>query len=108
METPSLQPNLSQVQEQKDRIINIKNNIVLSITSLSNSEEKLDKLSKFQNAIIERADYLKRKYPNAVKYATFHYLIGSTPNMDSNTIYEDFPEEDSVEKFMTDLVERCK
>ena len=50
---------------------------------------------------------LKEKY-NVMQYAMIHSLRGSTVHeqLESTILYEDFPGEDSVEKFINYLVEK--
>ena len=77
------------------------------------SKEKFDGLYKkyseseyfFSEEALERAKYLRGKYPNATSYAFFHILGAS--GIDESTYgvitHEDFPGEDSVEMFIDNL-----
>ena len=63
------------------------------------------KLFEFQDKLVEYANYIKTKYPNWNNYIVFHILIGSTPPDDNpNLTKYDFPEDDSVEKFIRSFV----
>lgn len=60
----------------------------------------IEKLREFQSKLIKYIDNIRLKYPNFDNYVLYHILIGSTvPN---DITMEDFPWDDSVEKFLKD------
>lgn len=65
-------------------------------------------LTKLQKELSDRATYLIKKYPNSRDHLMFHVLTGSTMIPGGPAISEDFPGDDSVEKFIKDLAERYK
>jgi hypothetical protein len=59
--------------------------------------------------LVAFSEKLEKKYPNArEKYIIFHDLIGSGVWSTSEVIYDDFPGEDSVEKFVEYLAKKYK
>ena len=59
--------------------------------------------------IASRVDYLKSKYPNLTNYRALHALIGSSIHSShSGIIEDDLPGDDSIEKFIKDLVDSDK
>jgi|GEM_PF-1566393 len=58
--------------------------------------------------ILEYANNLKKKHPNGdyLKYRAYHALICSTTD-EKKSPYLDFPGEDSVEKFLDELLEKA-
>ncbi len=71
-------------------------------------DSSLKELLKLQTELVHKVDMLRQKYPDAESYAMFHVLGGSTPGGNNPVKYDDFPDDDSVEKFVNDLVERYK
>jgi len=63
-----------------------------------------EETQKLQDELIKKVTELKDKYPDAYRYSMFHILGGST--MAAPALHEDFPGDDSVEKFLNDLVKR--
>ena len=70
-------------------------------TSTENVIKIMDEIAEFQRRLV-------KKYPRAMDYALLHALIGSTLIKKGIYTYEDFPGDDSVEKFMNDLAEKYK
>lgn len=72
-----------------------------------NEEEKIKKIIAdlydrnmvvFQNAIVEKAEELRSKYPDYEDYLFYHILAGSTPEHKLDKM--DFEGEDSIESFL--------
>lgn len=60
-----------------------------------------NEIIEIQDKIVAFDKHLKTVYPNATQFNVLHALIGSTPNKDDPAmIFEDFPGEDSIEKFV--------
>lgn len=53
--------------------------------------------------IIEFAHHLREKYPDCEERLLFHILIGSSPKPDAIIKEDDFPDEDSIIKFIENL-----
>lgn len=60
----------------------------------------IEKLMEFQNKLVEYIKDIRIKYPNYDKYVVYHVLIGSTLPDGVTIIEDDFPGDDSVEKFL--------
>ncbi|MSU44988.1 hypothetical protein EXS45_02300 [Candidatus Nomurabacteria bacterium] len=62
---------------------------------------------KLNDEIIAFDANLKKNY-NVMQYAMMHAFMGSSisPNHEAEILYNDFPGEDSVEKFINSLVEK--
>ena len=85
----------------------IKDKMLIIVTSILNSEKKKEKIIEFQNEIVTRVNYLKSKYPDCQNYTIIHALSGSSIYVsDTNIIEDDFPGDDSIEKFVDDLYKR--
>jgi hypothetical protein len=63
-----------------------------------------DKLLEIHDELVKRAEYLESKYPNANEYAMYHVLIGSTIGERMSIMYDDFPDDDSVELYLDNLI----
>lgn len=55
---------------------------------------------KMHERVFEFANVIKNKYPDYSKYQLWHLLISSTIGDNTKIIYFDFPDNDSVEKFI--------
>jgi len=80
LEEPQEQIDLKQLQEKRHNIYG-----------------DLDKYAK----LCEFVEKLKAKHEDYQDYRLYHFLVGSTPNRELSKI--DFPEDDSVEKFINSL-----
>lgn len=76
-------------QKEHERIINELWTLMRSIPE--------DDLIEANNKIVDYAETMRELYPNALDYALFHLVIGST--VDKHPFF-DFPGDDSVEKFI--------
>ena len=84
-------------------------NKLTAIQSKLIAENDLEKFNEYRNKINKQIEYLTDKYkPNALNYASLHILSGSTPVSAFGATNNDFPGEDSVEKFINDLAESYK
>lgn len=81
----------------KSKIEKIKEERIALYASFS-----LEKITEFQDKLIKYIKDIKLKYPNFNNYVLFHILIGSTVPDDITLIEDDFPWDDSVEKFLKD------
>lgn len=63
----------------------------------ASEDEQMEKFIKMNDF----GSYLDKKYPNARDYELWHVLVGSGISPRKNF---DFPGEDSVEKFLNDLL----
>jgi hypothetical protein len=68
-------------------------------------------LDEYMEDVVVRSDYLIKKYPNAKQYAVYHDLVSSSIGPDPEAkypgiIYTDFLEDDSIEKFVEDLLKK--
>ena len=74
---------------------------------------KFEKQMEMQDKVVEFAKNIKDKYGNeeCTHYAAFHILAGSTPRKSWSEFpeeYVDFPDGDSIEKFLEKLSEEYK
>lgn len=85
--------------EKVSRFLHMLFNLRFEVIDDPISEKKLDEEIK---AFTIR---LRKKYPNTTQYAMMHALMGSTIDLDDKIqiLYEDFPGDDSVEKFIAGL-----
>jgi len=83
---------------------------IFSKLQMSAFDMSFEKMMDFQEKVAARAQYLKGKYPDWEKRAVYHILSGSgmSGKASSEVIEEDFPEEDSIEKFLSDLEAKYK
>ncbi len=72
----------------------------------------LDRYMELSEEISQFGDNLRHTYtnPNFEKYAMWHVLAGSTidPTREAEIMKDDFPDNDSVEKFINDSIEKYK
>lgn len=101
------QPNTGQSKEKK--LSPEARNQEIKDTVLRITEAALDlpdeELNNFQNEIVKRVSYLRGKYPDAQSRKVLHVLMNSdtdTPDI----VEEDFPGDDSVEKFVDYLAKK--
>ena len=62
----------------------------------------LEKITEFQDKLIKYIKDIRIKYPDYEKYVVYHVLVGSTLPDGVTIIEDDFPGDDSVEKFLKD------
>ena len=96
---PQEQEKLSSPAERNKKIWKILSGLYESL-----SDEEL-------NALLEevqsRVEYLRGKYSNHINYKILHVLSGSgIHDLHSGVIEDDFPGDDSVEKFVDDLAKK--
>ncbi len=60
----------------------------------------------YMDEIVEFSKILEKKYPDTKKHIIFHDLIGSGMVSTDEVVYEDFPGNDSVEKFVANLAKK--
>ena len=84
--------------------------ILLNLVAKSGVSKSFDELERYQIELGVRKDYLLAKYPNAQEYLIYHALLGSSPkpSRQAQLITEDFPGDDSVEKFINYLADKYK
>lgn len=88
-------------QKRIDKIHNLQLKISESFSQENNNAELVSE------EIYKFAQYLKKVYKDCEKHRLYHMLIGSTaPSSMVGIIEEDFPGQDSIEKFVDDLAER--
>jgi hypothetical protein len=68
---------------------------------LARINRKLVELGGETNAITEKAQELRDKYPDYAEYELYHLLVGSTPKESLEKF--DFPGSDSIERFIMDF-----
>ena len=96
---PKNETGPSEAQKKCEEKILIIKKIMLELTDLpiETIEQNMEEIAHF-------VENLERKYPNARKHLLLHAMIGSTMDpKDQNIIYEDFPDEDSIEAFVYGL-----
>lgn len=93
----SLRPVSERDQRIKDSMANTRK-------AFADSKEKM---YAFQDEIIKRYNYIKSRYPDYGKRIILHVLTGSGLSIsETNVIEEDFPGEDSIEKFVDYLAKK--
>lgn len=113
---PKPQPKIDSVPKKDPKIENAARNERVTMVLYEITEKLLDSesdphllaLNDFMHGRVVFVDYLKSKYPNAMHYIIMHILIGSTPRPDSQTMYGDFPGDDSIEKYVEGLLKKYK
>ena len=70
------------------------------------SDEAWDKLEKFQEELTAFADHLRATYPDHESRSFFHALAGSGMRENADINHEDFQGEDSVQKFVTNFIQK--
>lgn len=92
------------INNPKDKIEEIKKKRAILYKSFSREE-----LNKFQEELVKYIkENIRIKYPNYANYVVYHILVGSTVLDDVELIEEDFPGDDSVEKFLEKCSEKSK
>ena len=89
-------PGKKNYAERNERILSTIRRIVDSVIENGRLEQYMEEVE-------ERVNYLKSKYADYNKRAVFHHLIGSTLTPGRTYIEEDFPGDDSVERFVNYL-----
>jgi len=102
----SLTPKNS--RELKSELRDKFNTISQRVFTRMRASKNFQEVNKFQKEIDNFIALLRKKYPNAEKYVKMHYILGSSVDLDQQTVYEDFPGDDSVEKFVASLEEKYK
>jgi len=88
---------------------NAKFSNLLNTLRLKVMRESLEDSGKLEGKIVLFNAKLRGKY-NVMQYAMMHAFMGSgiDPNRELEILYDDFPGDDSVEKFINDLIEEYK
>ncbi|MBI3305601.1 hypothetical protein HYZ82_00500 [Candidatus Nomurabacteria bacterium] len=90
--------------EKVEKFRTVFEKIVKNVMALD--DQDLTKTIELQKELVKKVTDLENKYSNAVRYGMFHILGGSTIPSDLPALYDDFPNGDSVEKFLEDLLKR--
>jgi len=102
--TPSNSPEIIKAPEN---IQKLKEAILGRIMKRDNTSDLVE-LDSFMNDVVKQVAFLEKKYPNARDYLTLHTLAGSSLVASKTVVYEDFPDDDSVENFLKKLDEKYK
>ncbi len=73
---------------------------------IARSGDDFTEIENLQTDLVQKVRDLESKYPNAVRYGMFHIMGGSTIPENLPALYDDFPGDDSVEKFLNDLAKK--
>jgi hypothetical protein len=86
--------------EDFDQNLNAEQKLLMKNLKIQRHDLYFLELNSFSGALVDFINHLRKKYPDYQKYRLYHLIASST--LFEECPYFDFPDDDSIEKFLHD------